>query len=393
MSNFIIKSLGFIVYGDRDTQDPKAIEQAYQIKDSGIFDTSLIAIMPDYHVGKGCVIGFTGRLKDLVCPNIIGVDIGCGVTSMKLPYKKEIPSEVLRSIHSDILKSSLLSRKQEPDSFRLPLIEDIKKAYYPDVDSTLNSLGGKAYTQFGTLGSGNHFIEIGRGTDDYYWITVHSGSRGTGADIARRYQAEAEKLCSVMKVPVSRDLSYFPIDSYIGERYLAEMRQLVAYASYNRRVILNAVSQIVFSKLQENLTRESCRGTRLIESIHNYIDTDGMVRKGAISAREGEPLVIPMNMAEGVIIGTGKGNKNWNNSAPHGLGRLTSRSAFVRSVKDDDRALSSIKDTLQGVVCNPLMPVLDETPQAYKSSNSVIPHLADSVDIECVVKSVLNVKG
>ena len=371
-----------------------------------------IRVMPDVHAGVGVVIGFTADLglneKDpselKIIPNVIGVDIGCGVLTVNIG--KETPSfeevdNVIREkipagfdIHPD---ESHLSGV--PKEF-LDKVEEVAENTEQEVSYVLRSLG--------SLGGGNHFIEIGRSqqTGDY-WLTVHSGSRNFGLKVAKYHQKVAErtyksgfditakieelkekysgkrlgeeinKLKNVFKVP--KTLAYLTGD--LARAYLDDMRVAQEYAKLNRRLMVNAI-----------LNHFGIEPKQVIESVHNYINfDDGILRKGAISAHAGEDVVIPMHMAFGVVIGKGKGNADWNYSAPHGAGRRMSRAEAKRRLTVEEFAEQMKRAGVFSTSVNES--TLDESPNAYKDPDEVLSLLKETVEITDVVKSVYNFKA
>lgn len=353
-----------------------------------------IRIMPDAHAGKGCVIGTTMTLDGTVTPNLVGVDIGCGMLAGYLTVN-DIDLKKL----DDVIRKYVLSGfsvHQTPIS-----CFDLQSLY------CYNAIENKdAYIQqsLGTLGGGNHFIEVNKTSDGQIMIVIHSGSRNLGVQVCNYYQKLAvdtlskqtdvktviEKLKSegrekeiqselkkLKSNVVDRELAH--LDGSYFEQYIHDMNIVQKYDSMNRHLILNSI----------------CKNMGLftwsyIETIHNYIDIQNMIlRKGAVSAQNGEKLIIPMNMRDGSLICVGKGNPDWNYSAPHGAGRLMSRAKAKESVSMQDFK-DAMSDVYTTSVCEE---TLDEAPQVYKSADEIMSLIGDTVEIVDVVKPIYNFKA
>jgi len=269
-----------------------------------------------------------------------------------------------------------------------PLVDFLQAKFGEKNDKYLNP-----YYQMGTLGGGNHFIEvaISENTGDY-WLLVHTGSRNTGLAIANHFQEIAVQLHTWLRTGIEKDLCWLPNNSLslglqqnlfnYAEQYLMYQKILVDWAKQNRRAIISRILIELKIPYDESLA---------IESIHNYIehkDKDVWIRKGAISAYAGEKVVIPMNMAWGTIIGEGLGNPAWNYSAPHGAGRLMSRTQAKKELSMDN-----IKNAMSGVMNTDLINCIDEAPQAYKNPETIIEYIGETVKIQDRLKPVLNLKG
>jgi len=346
-----------------DEIEPEAMAQIMQYANSGLADDIQIRVMPDVHAGKGCVIGFTSTLPEKIIPNIIGVDIGCGVMSVQLPVKaddidlpafdsfiqKEIPHG--RGIHHK------LDQFVMPDGW-----EDTVEATGQDkryVNRSMCSLGG-----------GNHFIEMGVDEQSDVWLTVHSGSRNFGLKVALHHQKVAKE------VNPHGDLSYLTGDDALC--YLNDMQVAQKFAQYNRQQMMN--------RMMKHL---QVRSATVVESVHNYISEDNLVRKGAISAKAGEIVVIPWNMRDGLAIGRGKGNPDWNCSAPHGAGRLMSRTSAKKLLSMD-----KFQNDMEGVYTTSVNEsTLDEAPDAYKDPAHVESFLKETVDIVLRMKPIYSFKS
>lgn len=358
----------------------------------------LVAIMPDVHRGTGpTVVGFTGKFKEAVIPTLVGVDIGCGVLTLRL-NTKEI----------DFAKLDDYIRKNIPTGFKSRDADWISRQSFYDISDIMpinirqdmysvtsqaegfletNSLLGNTtpFHQMGTLGGGNHFIEIDKGRDGELYVTIHSGSRNFGLKVANFYQNMAKHVTKQMNIKVPKDLEYLPL-GYGGMSYLLMAKLAQKYAYYNRLSMLFVILKFLGEEYEfENV----------IESVHNYIsDRDGIVRKGAISAHKDEKVVIPLNMGAGIVIGTGKGNKDYNNSAAHGSGRFCSRSDMLRRLDSGVYSMEAFKKSMDGIYTTSISRgTFDESPFAYKPWESISSFLEETVDIEQVAKPVYNLKA
>ena len=343
-------------------RDEKAVEQIQTLMDQPFVEGSRVRIMPDYHWGAGCTIGFTAGLGEYVVPNLVGVDIGCGMYVESLGKQDIDLKSFDRIVHE--IPAGFNSWKQAvqdaPFMRKLLCFDEIKSSV---IDR-----------QVGTLGGGNHFIELGRDekTDEIF-LVIHSGSRNIGKQVADHYQKLAEKTC---QADVPRPLKYLKGD--LAERYLHDMRLCQEYASLNRQT------------MGKHIYRRFGIGGPTFQTIHNYINaSDNIIRKGAVSAKKGEKLIIPMNMRDGSLICVGKGNPDWNNSAPHGAGRLYGRKEAMRILNlSDFRA--SMRDVYSSTVDRD---TLDEAPMAYKPTEEIIEAIQDTVVVESQLKPIYNFKA
>ncbi|MBR6322544.1 MAG: RtcB family protein [Lachnospiraceae bacterium] len=332
---------------------------------------SKIRIMPDCHEGAGCVIGSTMTIRDKVIPNLVGVDIGCGMLVIRLKEKRvELP------------KLDSVIHKSVPAGFSVR--SSVHK--YLDrtrIDELLCPMGKeeRITRSLGTLGGGNHFIELDRDDEGTLYLVIHSGSRNLGVQVASYYQEEAWKRLresgrdTAESVP--HELAY--CEGELFNDYLHDMLITQEYAYYNRLAIAETILDGM--KLHE---RES------FESVHNYIDTESMIlRKGACSAKEGERLIIPINMRDGSLLCSGKGNPEWNCSAPHGAGRLMSRTEAKQSF-----TVSEFKKQMEGIYSTTVSrETLDESPMAYKPMDEIIENIGDTVEIDRIIRPVYNFKA
>ena len=332
---------------------------------STVSDGSKIRIMPDVHAGRGCVVGTTMTITDKVAPGLIGVDIGCGMSAVKVAGKRIEMQKLDKLIHERILAG----RNIRSSAHRFADNIDLDHLY-----CSRHIQLDKAYRSVGTLGGGNHFIEIDRGEDGTHWLVIHSGSRRLGAEVASYYHDAAFKT-GMGDVPY--ELAYATGD--LMHAYLHDLVIAQEFARLNRQAMID----------------EICKGMKLsvvdsFECVHNYFDEEARIlRKGAISAKTGEVVIIPMNMRDGCLIGTGKGNPEWNCSAPHGAGRLLNRQEARSSF-----TLSQYKKEMQGIYSTSVSrDTLDESPMAYKPMDTILSQIGETVAIAERITPVYNFKA
>lgn len=357
-----------------------------------------VRIMPDVHAGAGCTIGTTMTIKDKICPNLVGVDIGCGVDVIviKSDCGKVDLSKLDTLVHEKIPSGK--NHRQTPHNYA-------DKINFKDFIAPVSE---NAALSIGTLGGGNHFIEVDKDEAGNFYIVVHSGSRHLGIEICNYYQKiaikemhnhtkehaeiiaklkaegrqkEIENIISKLKGENCPDeLAYIEGENF--EHYIHDMELAQKYAVFNRKAMLNVITECLGISSDEIIESFS--------SIHNYIDTENMIlRKGSVSAQKGEKLIIPMNMRDGSLICIGKGNPDWNFSAPHGAGRLMSRKAAKESLKLED-----FKTCMDGIYTTCVSTsTIDEAPMAYKSASEIIENVKGSVDIINIVKPIYNFKA
>lgn len=358
-----------IVFADK--LDDNAILQIQELCNRPEFADSKIRIMPDAHSGIGSTIGTTMTITDKIVPAIVGVDIGCGMEVAEINESFINFQNLDKIIISKIPSGRIIRNKSHPLT-EIAKLEDLRCKNKIKLD--------RAYKSIGTLGGGNHFIEVGESSENKLFIVVHSGSRHLGTQVASHYQNVAfkslkEKFGDVKRYP--KDLSYIEGDSF--DDYIHDMKIVQNFALLNRKAIM----EIILNEM--NLTPVEDFST-----IHNYIDTDTMIlRKGAVSAKKDEKLIIPINMRDGSLIYVGKGNPDWNYSAPHGAGRLLSRKAAHGSFSMDE-----FKKEMEGIYSSSInKSTLDEAPMAYKPMESIIKHIGTTVDIIDQIKPLYNFKS
>ncbi len=365
--------------------EPEVRAQIERLKDLPFFRDKIV-IMPDCHAGKGCVIGFTGYFDEVVIPNIVGVDIGCGVYTYPLGKKVNVNLPKFDAFVKGKIPSGLTSRSKK-NAKKLPLSKEDKELLSEIRSVLINTYKidlNDPLLQVGTLGSGNHFLELGVSDEGKLYLTVHTGSRNLGLRVCNHFQRRAREYTQKIMPDLPSDLSFLPLNKG-GREYLRAMRLAQRYADLNRRTILKIIVEEFF--------KEEFKEEKLIKSVHNYIDLDRdmCVRKGAISAHRGERVVIPFNLTTGLIIGRGKGVKELNCSAPHGAGRKLSRrkAKELFSVSDFRKAVEEA-----GVYSSTVSKeTLDEAPFAYKDPEEILEFLPKSVEIEKFVKPIYNLKG
>jgi Uncharacterized conserved protein len=383
-----------------DVVEQSAIDQIRLLCDQPFTQGASIRIMPDVHAGAGCTIGTTMTITDSAVPNLVGVDIGCGMEVVRLKNKFIEVQKLDKAVRAVI--PSGFSVRGKAHLFAEEI--DLGELYCADrVDI------GKAYRSLGTLGGGNHFIEADKGEDGGIYLVIHSGSRHLGLEVAYYYQEQAwkalnsvpqdeirdlidrykeqgreQEIQSALKelnkgvsCTVPRQLAY--VSGPLFEAYIHDMRIVQRFALLNRKAMAHEIIREMKFKVDGEFT-----------TIHNYIDLDSMIlRKGAVSAQEGEKLIIPINMRDGCLLCTGRGNPDWNYSAPHGAGRLMSRKEARESF-----TVSAFRKEMQGVYSTSISSeTLDECPMAYKRIEDIVGNISPTVDIDEIIKPIYSFKA
>lgn len=354
--------------------DDKSREQIQTLCDQEFTTDSQIRLMPDVHAGIGCTIGTTMTIADKVVPNLVGVDIGCGMETVMI----SCDTPVARSFVPETLDKLIYKHIPRGIGIRETEHEYVERVCFEDMRYTRFNLG-RARKSIGTLGGGNHFIEACYDDAKNLYIVIHSGSRNFGHQIAEYYQKEAVKgLDKDSKVP--RTLAYLMGDLY--DDYLQDMKLTVEYANQNRLAMMS----VILAKLGVSKSDIVEQWT----TVHNYIDTKDMIlRKGAVSAKKGEKLLIPINMRDGSLICEGLGNSDWNFSAPHGAGRLMSRTKAFETLDMND-----FKDSMSGIYSTSVNKnTLDESPMCYKDINEIIENIQPTAKVLKKIKPVYNFKA
>lgn len=403
-----------------DTIDEKALEQIKALLSIDVFSDKKIRIMPDVHAGAGCVIGFTGDLGDKVIPNIVGVDIGCGMRILRLGHIGDIDFHAFNEHIRSYVPSGMMAREdkygfkplvgEEMDIYREAKQLVLQLYCYREIKDS-----GRINKSIGSLGGGNHFIELDKDDEGNLYLVIHTGSRNLGKQVADIYQAKAVKhltdgaedfednikrmieeykatgrrkeLQSVIKkmrkeqemaAPSLPDALCY-VEGEGREQYLHDMRLCQRWAVLNRKLIA-----ILLMRFFPGVTVEE-----EWESVHNYISDDNIIRKGSISAAAGERCIIPLNMRDGSLLCTGKGNPDWNCSAPHGAGRVLSRSQAYQKITMED-----FEASMQGIYSESVNAFTrDESPMVYKPASEIIANIGDTVTIDTIIRPVFNFKA
>ena len=351
-----------------DIADQETISQIINLLNQEFVSGSRIRIMPDCHAGAGCTIGTTMTIRDKVVPNLVGVDIGCGMETVVLRDEHVELHKLDKAIHRLIPAGFAIRNSAHPFASEINL-KQLRCAKQVNLSRAERSLG--------TLGGGNHFIELGRDDDRRLYLVVHTGSRHLGKQVAEYYQNAAAKDLKDKSIKVDKSLAF--CEGALFDDYLCDMAIVQQYADWNRRAIIRELVKEMKFKAEEQFT-----------TVHNYIDLGSMIlRKGAISAREGERILIPMNMRDGSLICTGKGNSDWNYSAPHGAGRLMSRSAAKQSI-----TLTQFEKAMEGVYSSTVnKSTIDESPFAYKPMEEIVANIGETTEIVATVRPLYNFKA
>lgn len=394
-----------IVY--TDIIEETAVGQIIELCNQEFVKGCKIRIMPDVHAGAGCVIGFTADLGEMVIPNIVGVDIGCGMLTVELG-KMDIDYEALDNLIREKVPSG--KNVHEGRQVRFPDLQTLK--CYRNLKDTK-----RLERSIGTLGGGNHFIEVDKDVEDNKYLVIHTGSRNLGKQVAEHYQKmaydilrgadklfeEQEKLIAEYKAAhrkkeiegaikelkknfkakwtdVPKDLCY--LTGEYREMYLHDMKICQEFATKNRLQIAETILTGLFGKSLSDFSH--------FETIHNYIDHESnTVRKGAVSAKAGEKLLIPINMRDGSLICIGKGNEEWNCSAPHGAGRL-----FSRGSAKENFTLEEFEKSMEGIFTTSVSTdTLDESPMAYKNMEDIVNNITPTAEIIKRITPTYNFKA
>ena len=383
-----------------DVVDQASIAQVILLCSQEFTQGSRIRMMPDIHAGAGCTVGTTMTITQRVVPNLVGVDIGCGMETVRLREKHLQPQQLDKLIYQKI-----------PSGFA---IREKPHRYMEELDLTalccyaaISPL--RAEKSLGTLGGGNHFIEVDRDEEGNLYLVIHSGSRHLGLEVANYYQNEAyqrlngsskadaealvaqlraegrekeiqkalKALKNTKRTSIPRPLAY--VEGELFQQYIHDMRIIQRFAALSRQAMADEILRGLRLHAEESFT-----------TIHNYIDTDAMIlRKGAVSAKAGELLLIPINMRDGSLICRGRGNEDWNYSAPHGAGRLMSRAEAKQSF-----TVSQFKKEMAGIYTTSVgKSTLDECPMAYKSMEDIAGNIGETVEILRTIRPIYNFKA
>lgn len=389
-----------------DVVDEKSLQQIQILCDQEFTEGSKIRLMPDVHAGAGCTIGTTMTIKDKIVPNLVGVDIGCGMETLIIHKDSEASKNFDPAILDTIIRKNI------------PCGYDVRKFTHKYVDEVeWDNIKGqysknRARLSLGTLGGGNHFIEADRDEEGNLYIVVHSGSRHAGLEIAEYYQEMAwrqlngktkadmdamiaelkaagrqneieekrQELNAQIKSQIPKDLAY--VSGYLFDDYINDMRIMQHFARLNRKAMIDVISIGLHLKKDEIVDQ--------FTTIHNYIDTENMIlRKGAVSSQKGEKLLIPINMRDGSLVCIGKGNEDWNCSAPHGAGRVMSRMKAKKTL-----SMEEFRAEMSGIYSTTVSKeTLDEAPMAYKTMDDIVANIGPTADIVNVIKPIYNFKA
>ena len=389
-----------------DSVDEKSLQQIQTLCNQEFTSGTKIRLMPDVHAGAGCTIGTTMTIKDKIVPNLVGVDIGCGMETLCI----KADSEVSKNFNGAELDKII--RKNIPSGFNIRKFPHgfVEEVDWEKIKGHYNKK--RAWLSLGTLGGGNHFIEADRDDEGNLYIVVHSGSRHAGLEIANYYQELAwrqlngncesdckqlieqlkaegrtqeiqEKLAELKAQVVTnipKDLAYLSGEFF--DDYINDMKIMQHFALLNRKAMIQVICIGLHVK-EEDIIEQ-------FTTIHNYIDTDNMIlRKGAVSAQKGEKLLIPINMRDGSIICVGKGNEDWNCSAPHGAGRVMSRKKARENL-----SLEEFKAEMSGIWSSTVnLDTIDEAPMAYKSMDDILANINPTAEILKIIKPIYNYKA
>lgn len=351
--------------------DDYARKQLQMICDHPSAEGSKIRVMPDVHPGKVGTIGLTMTVGDLLLPSLVGVDIGCGMTLAKIK-QKNIECQKLDTVIRDNVP---VGGKVRKTCHKLVDMLELDKMYcYKAIDVL------KAEQSIGTLGGGNHFIEVDKDAEGALYIVVHSGSRHLGMEVTNYYLKEGQRISQTKKQGyASYDMTC--LEGELKEHYLHDLKLVQDFASYNREAMIDEIVRGMKWKVTDSYT-----------CIHNYVDFSEdvpILRKGAISAKAGEKVIIPINMRDGIILGTGLGNADWNYSAPHGSGRI-----YKRSEVKEHHTVSEFKKAMEGIhsICIN-KDTLDESPFAYRNMADMLHVIGETVTVDNVIKPIYNFKA
>ena len=379
--------------------EPEAVNQVYNLLAQPPFANSAVRIMPDVHVGMNCVVGFTATLGDKIIPNVLGSDLGCGMLTVELG-KSDFPLDALDNFIRAKIPCGSNYRKEvngEAHVKKLKCFSELR-----DYDRLYGSLG--------TLGGGNHFIEVDVGEGGERYLVIHSGSRNLGLQVAKIYQklavndckfcaeeqkaaasnrlkavgrqadipAELQRISAEFAYKTKIPAAYCYLEGDNMADYMHDLKLCQQFAVMNRRKMADDI--LKFLKISRSNS---------FETVHNFIDEDNVIRKGAIPAHKGKRVIIPMNMRDGCLIAVGKGNPDWNNSAPHGAGRI-----LKRSEAKDYFTVDEFKEQMKGIYTTTVgMSTLDESPMVYKPMDEIVRLIEPTVDIQTIIKPVYNFKA
>lgn len=364
------------VYAVKDEEcafDDHARAQLQMICDHPSSEGSKIRVMPDVHPGRVGTVGLTMTVGDVILPSLVGVDIGCGMTLARIKAKNVEFQQLDAVIRDNVPAGSRIREKEHKYAGQIDLSE---------LCCARNINARKAIRSIGTLGGGNHFIEVDRDEEGNLYLIVHSGSRHLGMEVAEHYLRAGQKESQMKKQGGYASYEMTCLGGALKEDYLHDLKIMQEFAWLNREAMIESIVKGMKWKVEESFT-----------CIHNYVDFSDpqvpMLRKGAISAKEGERVIIPINMRDGVILGTGLGNPDWNCSAPHGAGRK-----WKRSDVDSRYTVSEFKKEMKGIYSTCIgKDTLDEAPFAYRSLQTIADVIGETVRIDRILRPIYNFKA
>ena len=351
-----------------DNAESSAVAQIQHILNQPFVVDAKIRIMPDVHAGIACTVGLTMTITDKVVPNFVGVDIGCGMLTTLLKDKRIDCNQLDKAVHQYIPAG--FNVRSTPHHFSEDIdLTMLRCARHVDIDRAIFSVG--------TLGGGNHFIELGQDDGGQLYLIVHSGSRNLGRQVCDYYQNAAANALGRTSEGDDRVLAY--LEGALLDDYLHDMGIVQQYADLNRQAIVKELAKRIKFKVTEQFS-----------TIHNYIDLDAKIlRKGAVSAQKDERMLIPMNMRDGSLLCLGKGNADWNYSAPHGAGRVMSRAVAKETI-----TLTQYEKAMKGIYSTTVSrATIDEAPFAYKPMQEIIDNSTDTLTIIKTIKPLYNFKA
>jgi len=360
----------FTISNESRAIDPYTVAQLQMICDNPASKNCNIRVMPDVHPGKVGTIGLTMTVGERILPNLVGIDIGCGMSIAKLKQKKLEFQKLDKVIQENVPSGSNIRKKVHHFADDI----DLSKLHcYKSIRET------KALLSLGTLGSGNHFIEVDKEDEGYLYLTVHTGSRHLGKEVTEFYLTQGQKMLKERGEEIPYELTY--LEGELKEQYLHDLQIVQEFAALNREVIINEIVKGMKLKVQDSF---SC--------IHNYVELaadNAILRKGAISAKNGENVIIPINMRDGILLGTGLGNDDWNCSAPHGAGRIMKREDIASHF-----TVSAFKAEMKGIYSSCIgKGTLDEAPFAYRNINEITEAIGETVCITKHIQPMYNFKA
>ena len=366
------KAIIYTVKNEEYALEDYARSQIQMICNNPSAEGSIIRVMPDVHPGKVGPVGLTMTVKESILPSLVGVDIGCGMTIAKIKAKHIEFQQLDTVIRDNIPVGTRIRTKEHKYADKINL-EDLRCFKAINVN--------KAYKSIGTLGGGNHFIELDKDDEGNIYLVIHSGSRHLGVEVCEYYLRTGQKE-NQMKKQGYAPYEMTCISGSLMSDYLYDLNIMQEYAAINREAMIESIVNGMKWKIEDTFT-----------CIHNYVDFNSpcgpILRKGSISAKEDEKVIIPINMRDGIILGTGKGNPDWNYSAPHGSGRISKRVDTTQ-----EHTVSEFKKVMKGIYSSCISAdTLDEAPFAYRGTEDIVDAIKDTVEVDKILHPIFNHKG